>query len=198
MEQSSPSLNSTQEGLISLVEELTKALEEYTSELDTAEEQAISQLGNMTDEITFDLKTYDLFEDNIDRFRDDQVEEGCKKIDVADKYLTGSNGFNETIEKCKTSFTNAVSPNLLQIFKEIDELNKYNGDNSDMKAVENRIRNLNTSIPPEIEAVKNNVAGALKEFKSCIAEPASKCNTFFEGFFGEFKQLLNITASASN
>ena len=172
---------------------MKKAVKEYGSELDPAEEQAIFHLGNMTDEITFDLSTADLFEDNIDRFRDEQVEEGCKKVDVADKYLTGLDGFNETIEKCKTGFTNAVSPNLLQILKGIDELSA-----SDMKDVENRIRNLNTLIKPEIKEVPKNVAGALIELKRCITEAGIKCNKFFEGFHNEFEQLLNVTSSVSN
>lgn len=165
--------------LISLVDELKET-----------EKQANFLLRKMTDEITYDLKTADLFENNIESFKDDPstVEQACNKIDVAEKYLRGSNGFNETIEMCKTTFTNAISPNLLEILKGIDELSAND---------EEQIRELTTKFQLENTTVKNNAPVALKEFKSCIAGPRSECNTFFKGIFHEFEQLLNITSSAS-
>ncbi|XP_055304879.1 uncharacterized protein LOC129569753 [Sitodiplosis mosellana] len=178
-----------QKELIEPMEHLVAIAKAYEDALNPAADQAVAKLANMTDAITFDTKTANLFDSQIEDVKNDQVTEGCKEVEKADEYLKG---FNTIIEESKKNYAIAVSPNLLQITNEIEELSKkYNEADINFEAAKQEIEKLETIIKTETEAVKNNTGGLkLEEFVQRIKEEGCKCEEFFEGFHGKFVKLL--------
>ena len=175
--------------LIDAIKHLVGIGNRYEKELNSAADQVIEKLERMTDKIFFDTKTAKLFNSKISDVNDAQVAEGCQKVEKAHEYVIS---FNTTIEDCKNTFTNAISPNLLQIFKGFGDITtKYNEADVDLDAAKNDIDNLEALIQAEIEVVKSKVADSLNEFEKCIGEAGHQCNMYFKGFYGEFQQLLS-------
>lgn len=175
--------------LIEAIQHLVRIGNRYEKELNSAADKVIEMLERMTDSIYFDTKTAKLFKSKISDVKDAQIVEGCQKVVKADEYLIG---FNTTVGGCKNIFTNAVSPNLLQIFKGFGDITtKYNEADPDLDAAKNDIDNLEALIQVETEAVKSKVADSLNQFKKCIVEAGHQCNMYFKGLNDEFKQLLN-------
>lgn len=170
------------------IQQMVKIGNGYEKELNSAADQVIDKLERMTDKIFFDRKTVKLFTSEISNVTDAQVAKGCQNVEKAYEYVIS---FNTTIGECKKAFTDAVSPNLQQIFKGFGDITtKYNDANSDLVAANKDIGNLEALIQAEAEAIKSKVADSLITFEKCIEEAGRQCNMYFKGFYGEFQQLL--------
>lgn len=158
-------------------------------------DNAILKLQKLTDTIGYDMKTADFVEKKIKNthMTDTQVSEGCKKIEAAHEYVKK---FNETIEEHKTSYANAVSPNILKIKEAIEEITmKYNEANNNeieinVDAANKEIEELVKLIDTEMDVMKPNAEQNLDGFETNIKEAGGKCEAFMEGFYNEFVQLF--------
>lgn len=175
--------------LIDGIHHLVRMGNQYEKQLNSAADQVIEKLERMTDRIFFDTKTAKLFNSKISDVKDAQVAAGCQKIDEAYNYVLS---FNTTIEDCKKTFTNAVSPNLMQIFKGFGDITtNYNEADADLDKAKNDIAYYEDLIQVETEAVKSKVADSLNEFENCIAKAGVECNMYFRDFYTAFQLILN-------
>lgn len=160
----------------------------YDDTIDIAENNAIEKIKNMIDSIEFGMKTVDFVVSKYNCITDDQVKEGCKKVDTVYEYIKI---FNSTIEKYKKQYTDAVSPHLFEITKRIEDLSmKYNETETDFEAAKKEIKELFTLIQTDTEAIETNAEKNLEKFENKLKEEGDKCRKILEGYYNEFVQLL--------
>ena len=204
--------------LIEPIQHLVQAANLYQDALDSAADEAIDLLEEMTDGITSDEKTADLYDSKKDKVTTAQVTEACSKVETAAVFLEG---FHAGIDEDKTKFASELSPNLLKIFAGLQNLiTKYNNGNvntgnvntGDVNTGDVNTRNVNTAnvntgdvnieeamkeiellkaiILSDTDTIESNIDASLAKLEARMRPKGAQCETFFSEFYNQIEELL--------
>lgn len=184
--------------LIEPIQHLVQAANLYQDALDSATDEAIDLLEEMTDGITSDEKTADLYDSKKDKVTTAQVTEACSKVETAAVFLKG---FHAGIDEDKTKFATELSPNLLKIFAGLQNLiPKYNNGNVNtgdvntgdvnIEEATKEIELLKAIILSDTDTIKSNIDASLAKFEARLRPKGAQCETFFSEFYNQIEELL--------